>query len=227
MCFIFLIFHFFSCVLHLFIFLNVSSCFFSCVFERSVYFILFFVYFVVIFFLEFFPYFSLPRSLDFPSRPKTQKKRREFPIGGSSPCGKAGLAPCRPSIVSFLLFCVLTWEVDKLNSEVPARGLRWWCLLGVSGFLPTSLGDEGLQDLGWQKVSFGFKLLSEDWNIVKLNLINLLSKVRFKSSLGSKMVFVGFQWVFSYFTVGWNHSRPQPWGIWSSRLGVAKGFIWF
>ena len=90
------------------------------------------------------------------------KKRREFPIDCSSPCGKAGLDP---SIVSFLLFCVL--------------------YLGGGQIKP------------WSPDS------------------------------GSKMMFVGCQLVFAYFAGGWNHSRPQPWGIWSSRLGVAKGFIWF
>ena len=45
--------------------------------------------------------FCLCRSLGFPSHPKTPKKKsREFPLGGPSPCGKTGLAPCRPCIFS-------------------------------------------------------------------------------------------------------------------------------
>ena len=43
---------------------------------------------------------------------------------------------------------------------------------------------------------------------MKLNLINLLSKVRFKSSLGSKMVFVGCQWVFP--TSLWDETILDP-----------------
>ena len=135
MCFIVLIFHFFSCVLRLFIFLSVSSCFFSCALN----------YLLILFFFI----FCLFRC--------NAKKRREFPIDCSSPCGKAGLDQ-----VLFLSFCFVffTWEVDKLNPEVPTQGLRW-CLLGVSGFLPTSLGDEtildpshgvyGLQDWGGKR----------------------------------------------------------------------------
>ena len=47
---------------------------------------------------------------------------------------------------------------------------------------------------------------------MKLNLINLLSKVRFESSSGSKMMSVGCQWVFANFIVGYNHSRPPAMG---------------
>ena len=56
-----------------------------------------------VFFLFIYVFF-LCRSLDFPSRPKTPKKKsREFPLGGPSPCGKTGLAPCRQCTCSSLL----------------------------------------------------------------------------------------------------------------------------
>ena len=36
--------------------------------------------------------------------PKRQKKSREFPLGGPSPCGKTGLAPCRQCTFPSCLF---------------------------------------------------------------------------------------------------------------------------
>ena len=57
---------------------------------------------------------------------------------------------------------------------------------------------------------------------MKLNLINLLSKVRFESSSGSKMMFVGCQWVFANFTVGCNILDPSHGGYGLQDLGWQK-----
>ena len=67
-------------------------------FSRSIY-----SFYVFPIFFHLFFFFFVCRSLNFPSHPKTRpptKKTREFPLGGPSPCGTTGLAPCRQCMFS-------------------------------------------------------------------------------------------------------------------------------
>ena len=78
-----------------------------------VYFIFCFSFFYLLLIYMFLVFFCAVHWISHHVPKRTKKNWREFPLGGPSPCGKAGLAPCRRCTFS----CVFWLPSLNLNSK--------------------------------------------------------------------------------------------------------------